>query len=1716
MKKKYILFLLVLLSTLTASAYDAEIGGFYYNFVTETKQAEVTGISYISDYRVIIPATVKYNGVIYNVTSIGREAFRNRYVLKSVTIPNSVTSIGSYAFSDCSGLTSMTIPNSVISIGDWAFSGCSGLTKVELYSNAIASKSYSSSSNLGTIFGSQVKEYIIGNNVTSIGSYAFEDCSGLTSVTIGNSVTSIGAGAFYDCSDLTSVTIPNSVTVIGDRAFYGCSGLTSITIPSSVTSIGDYAFSECSGLTSIIVERGNTKYDSRDNCNAIIETASNTITQGCKNTKIPNSVTSIGGRAFYGCSGLNSITIPNSVTSIGSSAFYNCSRLTSVTIPNSVTSIGSYAFSDCSGLTSVTIPNSVTSIGSSAFYNCSGLTSVTIPNSVTSIGGYAFYGCSGLTSVTIPNSVTVIGDRAFYGCSRLTSVTIPNSVTSIGESAFSYCSGLTSVHITDLAAWCKIYFSNSSSNPLSYANHLFINGKEIKDLVIPNSVTSIAKYAFYKCSGLTSVTIGSSVTSIGERAFYNCSGLKSVTIPNSVTSIGNWAFAGCSGLTSITIPNSVTSIGSSAFYNCSRLTSVTCEATSVPSTGSNVFDVLINSATLYVPSASVDAYKKTAPWSGFGTIEAIIFKYGDIYYSIMTTKQATVISGKEKYTGSVNIPETVIYNDETYSVTSIGDGAFENCSGLTSVTIPNSVTSIGNWAFSGCSRLTSVTIPNSVKSIGNGVFYNCSGLINVYCHAKNVPSTGSSVFYNVPQSSATLFVPSASVDAYKKTAPWSGFGTIGVFYDGIYYKFDKTTKKATVVSVDEKYTGIVNIPETVTYNGEAYSVTSIGSNAFNGCTGMTSIEIPNSVTSIGSYAFYGCSSLTSVHIKDLAAWCKISFSYDASNPLSYAHHLFMNGNEVKDLVIPNSVTSIGGYAFYGCSGLTSIEIPNSVTSIRWYAFSGCSGLTSVTIGSSVASIGYEAFYGCSGLTSITIPNSVTSISSSAFAGCSGLTSVTIPSSVTSIGSDAFYNCSSLTSVTCEATSVPSTGSDVFYNVPQSSATLYVPASALETYKKAYSWSSFGTIKAIIFKYDGIYYEFDKTTKQATVISGDEKYTGIVNIPANVTYNGETYSVTSIGSSAFASCSGLTSIIIPNTVKSIGARAFQYCYGLTSVTCEATSVPSTGSNVFGSVYLSRATLYVPASALETYKKTEPWSSFGTIKVLEVSGSCGDNVYYTFNYPTGVLKITGTGSMNNYNSNSAPWYSYNYYIRSVEISDGVTSIGDCAFDGCSGLTSVTIPNSVTSIGKQAFYGCSGLTSVTIPNSVTSIGGSAFNGCSGLTSITIPNSVTSIGAGAFENCSGLTSVTIPNSVTSIENWAFSGCSGLTSVTIPNSVKSIGNDVFYNCSGLINVYCHAKNVPSTGSYVFYNFPQSSATLYVPASALETYKKTAPWSSFGNILALPEPLNYYDYGLTMKTLTDKAEWANIMKSAPNAVAVAEAELEEWAASQTNVIVKKNNAYYCPNFILTDLTEIAGSGYEKTGFYSPYDFTVKKGSYRRQAYAGYNTICVPFSFTASDLSGTAKTYAFEHYDDGEGKAIFKRVKGTIAAGTPCIVKESGNVVWNINLANKKISARSSSEDSHMRGTFVSTDVYQGKGYSPNSVNEFSPLSQYLHPFRACLILGSVSGARAIRLVLDDAVTDIDEVEVDSATPKNGKYLEKGKLIIYKSGRKYNANGSTIK
>ena len=557
------------------------------------------------------------------------------------------------------------------------------------------------------------------------------------------------------------------------------------------------------------------------------------------------------------------------------------------------------------------------------------------------------------------------------------------------------------------------------------------------------------------------------------------------------------------------------------------------------------------------------------------------------------------------------------------------------------------VTDIGRSAFYECSNLKSVIIPNSVTTIQDYAFYSCSGLTSVL------------------------------------------------------------------------------IPN---------SVTSISSDAFWKCSSITSITIPSSITYIGSDAFRDCNSIIKVlNLSKLsiskgsknngyvAYSAKVVYNIEESAIVdSLCFYTDVEGNSFvcgylgnsSQIVLPQKYNgknyNIAQYAFYKCTGLTSLVIPNTVRSVGDYSFYACSGLMSVSIPNSVTSIGGAAFSGCSALTSITIPNSVTSIGASAFGNCSRLTSVTIPNSVTSIGASAFYECNNLVDLKYNAKNVITLSYNSAFPISIKTVTIGNEVEVIPSY----------------FLY------------------GNKNITS-VTIPNSVTSIGSyafrncsglisvtiPNSVTSIGASAFGNCSRLTSVTIPNSITNIDVSTFENCSSLTSITIP-NSVTSIGSYAFGNCS-GLISVTIPSS----------------ITNIDVSTFLGCSSLTSITIPNSVTSI----------GNSA--FSGCSGLTSITIPNSVTSIGKSAFANCSGLTSVTIPNSITSIGNAVFSDCRGLTSVTIPNSVTSIGASAFSGCSGLTSITIPNSVTSIVGGAFENCYGIKEIYSLNAAPPKADGAFGG---------------------------------------------------------------------------------------------------------------------------------------------------------------------------------------------------------------------------------------------------------------------------------------------------------------------------------------------------------------------
>ena len=604
------------------------INGIKYRLDKETLTAEVIRKrGYSGD--IVIPDTVVSKKVSYKVTSIGESAFANCKSLTSISIPNSVTSIGDCAFYFSSltsievnannqnyasidgvlynkdvttliccpgGKTSITIPNSVTSIGSSAFSSCKALTSITIPNSVTSIGDYA------FYYCSSLTSITIPDSVTSIEHFAFSFCKSLTSIIISNSVTSIGNFAFDQCKSLTSISIPDSVTTIGDYVFERCEFLTSINISKSVINIGKQIFEHCKSLTTIVVDENNQVYDSRDNCNAIIHTATNTLIFGCCKT-----------------------TIPNSVTNIGDYAFKSYPSLTAITIPDSVTSIGDFAFSFCDSLASVIIPNSVMNIGKGAFRCCESLTTINIPDSVTNIRWIAFAGCSSLSSITIPNGVTTIEKYAFENCESLTSITIPASVTNIDLCVFLNCPSLTSIIVDENN---KVYDSRENCNAIIHTEtDTLIAG--CQNTIIPQSVINIGTCAFGKCSTLTTISIPDSVENIAGYAFYKCKSLSEINIPYSVTTIGSCAFEDCESLTSISISD--VPVEDEELYNqadnffdnlgIGENLSLKINSSSVFTRCSSLTSVLISKHTTSIGNMTFDGCKSLIDIRYTGTIE---------------------------------------------------------------------------------------------------------------------------------------------------------------------------------------------------------------------------------------------------------------------------------------------------------------------------------------------------------------------------------------------------------------------------------------------------------------------------------------------------------------------------------------------------------------------------------------------------------------------------------------------------------------------------------------------------------------------------------------------------------------------------------------------------------------------------------------------------------------------------------------------------------------------------------------------------------------------------------------------------------------------------------------------------------------------------------------------------------------------------------------
>lgn len=852
-------------------------------------------------------------------------------------------------------------------------------------------------------------------------------------------------------------------------------------------------------------------------------------------------------------------------------------------------------------------------------------------------------------------------------------------------------------------------------------------------------------------------------------------------------------------------------------------------------------------------------------WAGFYDeimVNGVKYRYYYNYYEIVD--HAMVVSiAPNHYSGDIEIAGSInVYVDGTYRTFPVTDifQAFKNCTELTSVTIPNSVTRIGLDAFNGCS-LTSITLPPNVNEVQYGSFKNCTQLKRITCTGP-VPETYENAFDGVP-SDMLIYVPIQYYTDYLSASPWNDYNLISESFcvenEGhmIYYQMTSSLNVSVTSSSDPNYcyTGNINIPSTVTYEGKTYSVTGvtecaffnssnlvsvslpntitdIGHQAFQGCTSLTSIVIPDYVTNIGTNAFKGCTSIASVTLGNTASNIEESafsgctslstINWTAVNVASYpaysstdSRHPFYGCNNITTVNFTGAVQSIPHDAFNGVSSINSINIGSSVTTIGDRAFNNCSGIGSVTLGASVSTIGEKAFCGCSGMTflsidnlltevgisafegctslsqAIVLPPFVTKVRNRAFFGCSGITSLTLGINVNTLGNNAFNNCTSLASVEWKSLEITTIANDAQY-APFLGCTNLTNLTFGNTVRSIPDFAFMGTSIA------------STTLPNALQTIGKYAFQGVSTMSQELTIPNN---VTSIGEYAFKGCSSLTKVTFGSGITNLGKYSFRECTGLSQNLIIPNSVTTIGEGAFyGCSSLTGVAIGSGVTAIGNL-------AFNGCSSLSAITWNATNVT---SYPT--------------EDNMLPFISCPNF-NTINIGNGVTNIPAKAFLSCTTVTTANIGNSLTSIPDNAFYNCSSLASINIPNSVTNIGISAFKYCVGIETINMP-SVTSIGASAFDGCVSLSYLAVPEGVATIGDYTFQNCSSLESASLPSTITSVGASAFKNDVSLSTMRCFAASVPSANTNAFENV-SSSMNLQVPQSSVAAYQATSPWSNF-------------------------------------------------------------------------------------------------------------------------------------------------------------------------------------------------------------------------------------------------------------------------------------------
>lgn len=1468
----------------TSSGHTSAPWGDYCETITSA--VIENGVTSIGDYAFTKCENLKSVTIPNSVKTIGYGAFAVCPNLEIITIPNGVTSIGEAAFLVCTSLKTATIPVSVTSIDKDAFYDCNALTDVYYAGTVEQWKSITSENDdyslvVATIHCSDgdifpngscgddltwtlqkgklvisgegaMSDYEYSNSATNSPWSTYR--TSITDVIIENGVTSIGNYAFYDCTNLVNAELPSSITSIGEEAFGGCDSLESVTIPNTVKSIDFNAFYGISALADVYYsgtieqwEEFCTNIDKEPLKHAVIHCSDGDIQPPAycgENVTwvLENGTLTISGSGYMAdydggenlppwtdeASTITSIIIKNGVTGIGDFAFICLQNLEEITVPDSVNHIGVNSLARCEKLTKINLPSGLTTISDYAFAGCMALEEIDIPSSVISIGQYAFGSCESIKEITIPDGITSINEGLFYGCVSLAAVTIPASITTIGAGAFVDCSALTDIYYGGSKEQWKAVTVGDNNDCLSNAHvhyAVYPNGtcgenltwKLIDDTLTISGTGSMHNYSrvfsspWSNESGqIQKVVIEEGVSSIGDWAFSYLSNLTDVSISDTVTDIGDNAFCACYALETIDLPDSVENIGADAFSLCNHMTAI---------------NVGVNNA-----------------------------KYSS-HNGVLFDKNVTeLIVFPLAKSGYYDIPD---------GVTKINKDAFSNCRYIERISIPAGITTIEEGLLADCDRLDYAYIPDSITKIGANAF--SSNLDTIFYGGTREQWDS----IEIDDENAAITNAEIRCEVFPK-ANTCGERVMWVYENGT-LTISGTGEIEDCIEWQPWSSKAALIKKVVIENG----VTAIGGHAFSGFENLEEVVIPDSVTRIDESAFEDCSSLKDVYYNGISEqWDAIVIDSSNNEYLENAAKHFSEVNycgdkltwtlengtltisgtgkmydydsgqnkapwvddasAITNVVIGDGVTHIGEHAFEGCEKVIGINIPSSVKSIGACAFAACISLTKITIPAGVTRIGNSAFIGCELLEKIDLPSSIKIIEDGAFALCTSLEEISIPDGVEVIEEGIFSGCTGLKTLNIHAgvtamdvytlqccsglTDVNYSGTKEQWKVLSADMDneyrdrIVIHCSDGDIPKLAYCGKNVTWVLengTLTISGTGEMYDYDDYDELAPWANDASKITNVIIDDG----------VTSIGEYAFLNCKSLETLTIPGSVTSVGFCAFENCTSVTGITYNGTikqlcEVSFNGENV----ELQSKVIHC----------TDGDISYGISWTLE----------------DGTLTISGLGQMLYYDDGGDnPWDDMRDEIKTVIIKAGVKIIGYDTFGSCVNLTDVTIADTVTTIENGAFSGCKKLKSLNIPASVRSIG-NAFDGCTVMTDIyyggsaaqwkdALWDNATSVcsftihctdevifpggscgdsakwalkdgtltisGTGEMNyntryvpwhnNAETIKTVEIEDGITYIGSSAFLDCTNLENITIPSSVTGIGNSVFDNCTSLTDI---------------------------------------------------------------------------------------------------------------------------------------------------------------------------------------------------------------------------------------------------------------------------------------------------------------------------------------